>query len=229
VVERLAVEDAGLLDVLDQECGDAAPADVAALLVQRLARSLEATRMDTLQGPLGSLAAPAAPPWHPAQMYVVPPLQSRHDTGDIVRNESDGRQAVVLTPACDLEQNKADFVVMAAAIPLRTHVAFRTWNDSRSQSNRGKLRDVISGKNERYFYLPSLLHYFDDLIVDLQQLEHVPVTDLDRWTVSASLALPYAQVLSGRFVRYLGRLGYEDPPADDILDRLEAEQTPSAD
>jgi hypothetical protein len=205
-----------------EDLAAASAPDRAALLVQRLARSLEATRMDKLHGSLAPLVAEAATPWHPAQMYIVPPIATSLETGDLCI-DPDGGHWVVLTPACDLAQCKADFVTVARARPLDESAQMEKWvAGAYSKNSAEALRAVLSGKNERYFYLPQLVHLVPDLLVDLQETSALDVDLVGGWRVVASLALPYAHVLSARYARYIGRLGYDDVPVDTVLTRLRA-------
>ncbi len=210
---------------VQDEWGDlalASHADRAAIVVQRLAKSLDATRLNTLQGALSDLVGETTP-WHAAQMYVVPPLSSDHESGDVCWESTTGRWSVILTPACDLTlqadgTRSVDWVTMAEAVPLSELPQGAAWRDGGyGAAGRGKLETVLKGGKERYFYLPKLLHLIPHLVVDLERVHNVSYLDINQWARRASLAAPYSQVLLGRHARFMGRLGYENVPVDDIL------------
>ena len=59
-----------------------------------------------------------------------------------------------------------------------------------------------------------------DLVIDFQDLEHLPIQTVQEATCLATLTSPFAEALSTRFRRYLGRPGTPDLDLDAILQNL---------
>lgn len=51
--------------------------------------------------------------YHPAEVYIISPINDNIHTGLILRKSDDGTHFIVLTPLCDLAQNKAKRIVLA--------------------------------------------------------------------------------------------------------------------
>lgn len=227
------------------------PSDqLANLLAGRLAKSLEYSPTNELQGALGDgLRMPNG--WHPSRMYVLPPLSDAHSTGDLVRDK-DGTWFVLMTPACDLVIRadgtcKADWVLLARAELMREQSVFESWlaadrvarnwreaapaggyqggdaainkaHQSAAKRARGELAEILKGTTlDRYFHLPGFLEV-PDLLLDLQVVQVHPYKALKELELVASLNPPYAQALTVRFTRYVGRCGLDDPDVEWLLD-----------
>ncbi|HBD8800107.1 TPA: hypothetical protein KLA36_001716, partial [Campylobacter jejuni] len=52
--------------------------------------------------------------YHPGEMYIYPTIKDRHHTGDIVKKNDDF--FIILTPSCDIVNNKNDYYVLARII-----------------------------------------------------------------------------------------------------------------
>lgn len=222
------------------------------LLVNRLARSLELTvaqaAVEGLQGPLGvALAAPSL--WHPSRVYVIPPMGTSDDTGDLLLNRATGAYWLQLTPACDLAQAKADRHLLVKAEPLLDVEPFKSWkatatqwstleevpmpkggfpkveNDRRKavqsteKTLRGACSEVLRGANDRYFHLPQFLTV-PDLLLDMQKVYAPESSEVSGWERVASLAPPWPHVIVSRFNRQVGRFGFDDPDVGGVLERL---------
>lgn len=242
--------------------------DVAHLLTSRLARSLAAGNAAPLAAGLrpGEISAQQGyGSWHPARMYVVPPLgapDDTPDTGDLL-TDAEGRWWFVLTPACDLAQNKAAWVQLVRAVLLTATDPYIAWQAARhacaldnaagepeganrreefscrtersriEKKARNEVKEILLGtRRVRYFHLPAFLG-IPDLILDLQQVNAVAYADLQGFQRRASVTPPYTQAVVARYTGYMGRVGLEDPPADDLLialaDRHDGERTTTRD
>jgi hypothetical protein len=173
---------------------------------------------------------------HPTKMYIMPPLRE-HFTGDIVRNIT-GDWFVVLTPSCDFVthsgRRRAEYVNVAACLPLRDTDEYRSWVDAgmpASGNKSEKLDRLIANRRQghqqdRYYFLPSAWG-MPGLIVDLQKVSHISYDEFDRFTPVATLDDPYAQTLTAQFGRYAGRVGTPDLDVSAVRRRLQP--TTSAD
>jgi CheY-like chemotaxis protein len=207
---------------------------LAYLLVRRLGRSLSGPGIERVAAELGHGAggAPAPNKVHAAEMYIIPPLQDTEPgVADLYRGTSeDGdRWWLVVTPSCDLEHSKAEWVVLAKCAPVDQDPRLQKWWGSESAGNTSKLRDLLDhktgGQEDRHLFLPQALT-IPDLVVDFQQLRSVLGTELDAMERVASLVSPFAEAAVSRFTRYFGRVGTDDLDVDAIMTRLKEAQPP---
>ena len=200
----------------------AGKADLAYLLVRRLARSLDAT---FIRGLLAE-ADPETSGVHPSRLFVMPP-DGPLTTGDIVKT-GDGSWAIVLTPACDFvlrkEVRKAEFVMTATCVPLQATPQFVKWSSSGSNDSARKLKELIENKPgahlDRFYFLPAAWGT-PALVVDLQQLHSVPYSTAAGYGRAASLDDPYAQAVVAQLGRFFGRMGTPDLDTEAVWEKLQ--------
>jgi len=208
---------------------------LAYLLVRRLGRSLSGPGIETVAAELGD-AGPPPPPnkIHAAEMYIVPPLQgTAPGVADLFcerSGENGDRWWLVMTPSCDLERGKAEWVVLAACAPVGEDSRLQKWWESESGGNTAKLRDLLDhktgGQDDRHLFLPQALT-IPDLVADFQRLRSVTRDDLDGMERVASLASPFAEAAVSRFGRYFGRVGTDDLDVEAIKTRLKDARPPA--
>jgi hypothetical protein len=171
---------------------------------------------------------------HPMQYYVMPPVEPSPLAGDLYQGQI-GEQTgywVLLTPSCDLVQEKAEWVLMARCVPLEEQEEYQSWKNglpSPSNKKTNELKDLLrnnrqKGQKERFYFLPGALTLLD-LVVDFQQLVIQPLERLrpertERLELLASLDSPFAEALLAQFARYFGRLGTPDLDLEVTLNRL---------
>ena len=214
--------------------------DMAHLLLRKLARSLadggETLALDVDDIPGIDLHDEHV---HPMRYYVMPPSEPL-TTGDILKSLQADTGAVenwyvVLTPACDLVPGriKTDYVVVAQAVPLENTVEFKAWQEghysaesanSIKKAMRNRPRSTPGRNEDRTFYLPGAWTV-PDLLIDLQQLSHLPHKDIESYARVATLDSPYAEALVHKLSRYLGRIGTPDLDVDVAMTRLKAKVT----
>lgn len=188
-------------------------ADIAPVLLSRLARVLEDDREGELTG-------------RPSHRYVYPPTSHVRAPGDILR-AADQTWWVTLTPACDFAQNKVDFVLLSRATPLREHAKYQKWAEanvgSNNESNRwNSLRqDVLMATSGRFHYLPAF-RAIPDLVIDLENVRSLAIAELDTLTPVAALVSPFAEALLVQHSHYRGRIGVPDLDSELVKQRLVA-------
>lgn len=204
---------------------------LAYLLASRLAVSLSGPGIQQLAQDLGDPvgAAVVAGKVHPMQYYLLPPVDPSPLAGDLYTGKI-GEQSgywILLTPSCDIAQDKAEKALLALCKPLNEFPECGDWLQAPSSNTKKKLKNLLTnnrkdGQPERYHCLPAAL-VIPGLVVDFQQLITLPRNQLDTLTRIASLDSPFAEALMSRFVRYFGRLGTPDLDTDYVLLRLPSE------
>ncbi|WP_433403879.1 hypothetical protein [Streptomyces sp. CA-146814] len=224
---------------------------LVARLTRSLELTLSLDGDDRLRGPVGrALASPSN--WHPSRIYVIPPIGENFDTGDLLLHGVSQRYWVQLTPGCDLANGKADRHLLVAAAPLLEVDPFRAWSmiepewkgienavtprsgwSREEKERRAKLkkssselraesRRIILGRHDRYFHLPQFFTV-PDLLIDLQHVKTPTESEMCEYTRISGLASPWPQVLVNRYNRQTGRMGFDDPDADAVLERISRE------
>lgn len=127
--------------------------------------------------------------YHPGEMYIYPFIKDKHHTGDIVKKNDDF--FIILTPSCDIVNNKNDYHVLARIIN----------NDSEKESfypikNFAKIFEVDNKDKE--ILKPSI--YFQDLI-------SVKKEEISDYVRVASISYPFLKDIIARFSRYYARQG----------------------
>lgn len=205
---------------------------VAYLLARRLGRSLSGPGIRQLAEELGEDADSGLPPdgkIHAMEMYLRPPVAGTElEAGDLLRDEDSWW--LVLTPSCDLEHGKADYVQLAACLLLDDQTDVVVWRSAEGNKGERKaaekrvveiLRQQTGGQLDRWLFLPQALD-IPDLIVDMQRLRSVPRADADDLERIASLDNPFAESAINRYNRYYGRVGTPDIDADGAFQRIKS-------
>ena len=206
--------------------------ELAFLLARRLANALDGKVIrkffDANYDGEGGLA-------NPVELYVWPPLGDGLGFGDIIcQTAKDGAKKyfVVLNPACDFVQCKAEKALLAACDEISTTVEYqevasqKKSGEAISRTKTENLKKLIGdnrqGKGvqaERYKFLPAT-SFIPALIVDYQNLLQLSVAEVgggQGFTRVATLDAPYAEAVQSRFIRYYGRVGTPDLEFDALV------------
>jgi CheY-like chemotaxis protein len=201
---------------------------LAYLLARRLGRSLSGHGIEQMAEELGvGPGRPAAGTIHATEMYIVPPLENTNPgVGDLFQETiapDTERWWLAVTPSCDLEWAKAEWVVLARCEHLEQDTRIQGWLQEDSGDRRRKVENLIKnsvgGQSDRHLFLPAA-PTIPDLVVDFQRLHSVTRDELDAMRRIASLVSPFAEAMVSRFTRYFGRVGTDDLDVQAIMTRL---------
>ncbi|EIC6429566.1 hypothetical protein LAH54_001771 [Campylobacter jejuni] len=125
--------------------------------------------------------------YHPGEMYIYPTIKDRHHTGDIVKKNDDF--FIILTPSCDIVNNKYDYYVLARII-----------NSSCTKESFYPIENFakIFNNKDKEILEPSIC--FQDLI----SVKKEEITEYHR---IASISYPFLKDIIARFSRYYARQG----------------------
>lgn len=225
--------------LLESHEGEINAPDVSLLLARRLAASLSQNIVKEMIGEDVSRI-------NPLEMYQYPPSESSCNPADIYRNNDEGSLWMVLTPACDFDQNKADNVLLAKVVPLVEHHVYSKWKEEASKfeaipeggqgkekakeamnSARGKVISLVKGKlGERYRFLPGTF-FLPDCVVDFQELVNYPKDSAKDFKVVCSLDNPYREEMLHFFSKYYGRIGTPDYDYNPVWQKIEGNFNPN--
>jgi CheY-like chemotaxis protein len=206
--------------------------DFVRLLLRRLAAQFSRERVERVVSALYS-ETPARPSEnesaHPTEYYIKPPIGPHAQLGDIRRISGD--LVVVVWPSCDLvfrgDACKVERALCAKAIPLTQAPEYQEWIENKSTTKRQPLESLMKNKrqgkgvqSERFHFLPAAWD-IPASIIDFQDLRHVEVSEVREAECVATIASPFAESISARFMRYLGRLGTPDLDIEACMSSLE--------
>ena len=190
---------------------------LAYLLARRLAKSLDGPGIEKLADRLGDTSRV----WcdeehvHPMRCYVVPPVSPRLMSGDIFRRRVDeGRfeYSILLSPSCDIAQDKADWMLFAHCLVLSGEGEYTKSKSKWKQS-------------DRYHFFPRAIE-IPDMIADFQQLTSIKKEKLCELITEgkieriASMDSPYCEAITAQFARYFGRIGTPDLNEELVIEKL---------
>lgn len=213
--------------------------DLTYLLARRLANTLERNSIRRfLAGQEASGPAEGDDTIHPIEMYIYPSTNSKLLSGDILKGTFNDREGywIIITPSCDLVQDKVRHVVLASCFLLEEQPEFikvkeyKVKGENPSSSAKGDLQNLIKdnrnarfeGKSfqpERYGFLPGTF-FLPNLVIDYQSLIQLPIEKITGENRIASLDSPFAEACIARFARYYGRLGTPDIDKDFVYNKI---------
>ncbi len=171
----------------------------------------------------------------PLEMYLYPPRPETCSPADIFKKRNDGSMWMVLTPACDFEQNNVENVLLAKVVPVSEHPLYIDWVKEAASFNRlskeeqrakaaksgvnsarNEVKNLVKGRyKQRYKFLPGTF-FIPDSVVDFQEVRIEPRINEAEFEVVCSLDNPYREELLQYFSRYYGRIGTPDLDLDGL-------------
>lgn len=207
---------------------------LAYLLAQRLSLALAGTGISELATALGDTdtTTPIEGRLHPMQYYIMPPLGTKPLAGDLYYGGINNEQGywILLTPSCDLHQDKADWLMFARCIKVVDLPKYKAYKQNPNSEKKNNLKNIIGNKEPRFHSIPGVFE-IPHMVVDFQQLviitsfqivDEIRVSSLRGLRRIATLASPFAESLQTRFVNYSGRIGTPDIDTDLIINQLQA-------
>ncbi|MBP0598989.1 hypothetical protein J8I26_12780 [Herbaspirillum sp. LeCh32-8] len=172
---------------------------------------------------------------HPIELYIWPPIGNTLTFCDLVQHQSNGNEKffIVLNPACDFAQDKAEKALLAECFPLSDATEHQEFVGNKlaekEKALRANLRSLLADRRQgkgiqpdRYKFLPGT-SFLPDLVIDFQNLRQISVTEIHgdvHYKRVATLDSPFAESIQSRFVRYYGRVGTPDLEFDSLLNQI---------
>ena len=121
--------------------------------------------------------------------------------------------AIVLTPRCDIAQEKAEFVTLAAVVPPL--VILENWGTTGERRNQ--LAGIMDGRPARWHWLAPHppFPFPQGAIIDFQLVASVDMDLLADVTVLCVLESPWCEHMASRYAAYASRVGIPDVPKED--------------
>lgn len=138
------------------------------------------------------------------EFYIRPAIKGSPFTGDII--SYDEKKYVVITAACDMEQDNSDFVVLCQ-INYDIIENLKTRIKSGSNTAEKDFEKYVKNAKARYHLLPPC-QLFTGGLVDFQLIRSVSKEDFQEGSsVIASINPVFSKDIQARFSHYYGRQG----------------------
>lgn len=168
--------------------------------------------------------------YHPAEIYITPPVKPYVFTGDIVAENQTGIKYIVLTPSCDLAHHGKTEVVLLVQIQnknegeiskLKTIINNPEESNGNKRSAEKELKRLISNsQSSKFHFLPD----YKDIeagLIDFQLLKSDSKDSLPfNYSRIASVNSTFTKDIVARFSYYYSRQGSPDFDIEEIYRSL---------
>jgi len=167
--------------------------------------------------------------YHPAEIYITPPIKTKLFTGDILLENDSQKRYIVLTPSCDLAHEGKTENVLLVEIEDKEKgqiselkAIINNGGTSKGDKNNasGKLKNLIKNNVPKYHFLPQYKGISAGLI-DFQVLKSVNKNDIiNQFTRLTSVNNSFTKDIVARFSFYYSRQGSPDFNIEEIYESL---------
>ena len=153
-----------------------------------------------------------------AETYIYPPIRQSITEGGIVNKIGTTDLYIVLTPACDISNDKAEFIQI---VKISTISNIKDVQDiikldkplSKSKKSKleNKIKDLVRNKSSRFHYLPKFGPILQESIVDFQHVQSVLCESFnDKYEFQGNISGTFYKDLVNRFSNNYSRQGSPD-------------------
>ncbi len=164
--------------------------------------------------------------YHPAEIYITPPIKARPFTGDIVMDKKNSEKHIILTPSCDMAQGKARDILLVR-IESTNHGLFnekinvikknKVSKDVLDEAEETVKRLITNSFSNKYHYLPS----YKDInagLINFQKLRTLRLKEFEEnFNIIASINSSFTKDIVARFSYYYSRQGSPDFNVEEIF------------
>lgn len=167
--------------------------------------------------------------YHPAEIYITPPIKDILFTGDILIEKESQKRYIILTPSCDLaHKDKTENILLVEVenkekgqiSELKLIINNPETGKDKKNNATGKLKNLIKNNIPKYHFLPEYKSIPAGLI-DFQLLKSVKKDDIANYFIrTTSVNNNFTKDIVARFSFYYSRQGSPDFNFDEIYDSL---------
>jgi CheY-like chemotaxis protein len=149
-----------------------------------------------------------------AETYIYPPIRQSITEGGIIKEIGTTNLYVVLTPACDISNGKAEYlqIVRISGIKTRPEV-IKLIDSTQPPSNKLKstIQTFVRNKSARFHYLPKFGPISQESLVDFQDVKSVLCKSFsDNYEFQGNISGTFYKDLVNRFSSNYSRQGSPD-------------------
>src|SRR5690606_8624036 len=161
--------------------------------------------------------------YHPFEVFISPPIKSNYFFGDILFDNVNFH--VILSPACDMAQEKYEKIIIAQVEPLDAIASFiehqQRYNESQSSNKKDKAKKKViefltNNYNDKYHYLPKFMG-FPGGVINFQKIQSKTKEELVGMSRFASISGKFSKDIGARFSNYFARQGQPNLNIDVLL------------
>lgn len=149
-----------------------------------------------------------------AETYIYPPIRESITEGGIIKRIGTTNLYVVLTPACDISNNKAEYLQIVKISGIKTRPEVIRLIDSTkppSQKLKSTIQTFVRNKSARFHYLPKFGPILEESIVDFQDVQSVLYKSFtDKYEFQGNISGAFYKDLVNRFSNNYSRQGSPD-------------------
>lgn len=167
--------------------------------------------------------------YHPAEIYIIPPVKPNVFTGDIVLEKSNSEMSIVLTPSCDLAQTKAKDILIVKIELENEGLLYEKIN----LIKKGKVSSELIKESEtilhqliennfsnKYHFLPKY-NSIPSGLINFQKIKSVRIKEFNtNFERIASINSNFTKDIVARFSYYYSRQGSPDFNINEIYNSL---------
>ncbi|MCT4784017.1 MULTISPECIES: hypothetical protein [Exiguobacterium] len=166
--------------------------------------------------------------FHPYEVFIKPPIKANHFFGDILLDETQNNYFIILSPSCDMAQDKYERVTLASIDPfesiekLSSLLESCTPGSSNTQKSKVKKelkRYLTNNHSNKYHYLPNY-HDFPGGLINFQKIYSKSKEELALLSRYASVSNKFSKDIASRFSSYFARQGQPSLDIDDLAERI---------
>ncbi|MGE6204645.1 response regulator [Guptibacillus hwajinpoensis] len=164
--------------------------------------------------------------YHPAEVYIKPPIKSNYYSGDILIDR-DGKYFIILSPPCDMAQNKYEKVIIAE-IEIENDQfndftsTFNNKDSTRKQKDsayKSLTKMVKNNFSLRYHFLPKT-NSFNGGFVNFQKLSSKGKEEIMELERVATVCEKFSKDITSRFSQYFSRQGQPDMNPNYLISQM---------
>lgn len=162
----------------------------------------------------------------PEEVYIKPSIKPHFFTGSIIKEKTTDKKYIILTPACDIANGKAKYILFASIsdltedpvrsiktkandeIPGDLNEAQREKRENDKEDAKDNLEKIIRNRySDRYYFLPQSRN-FNGGLINFQDLESAKSGGMsDRFDIIAAISSQFLKDIVARFSFYYSRQG----------------------
>jgi CheY-like chemotaxis protein len=164
--------------------------------------------------------------YFPEEVYIKPSIKQGFFTGSIVKEKTTERVFIILSPACDMAQGKAEKILIAElssltefpvkqlkidankVIPTGLTAAVRKQKQEKKERAAKNLEDLLRNNySQKYYFLPKS-KCFNGGLINFQNLESVDKNLMStRFDIIATISTHFLKDIVAKFSYYYARQG----------------------
>lgn len=156
-------------------------------------------------------------PSHPEEMFIVPPIHKGIRTGSIIANNTNGKQYIVISPACDLVMRKngtykTDKVLVSEIVPIESITEQVLNGITTNEKRKKKIEELLKNNHADYFHWLPKTDNFSGGFINFRWINSVEKDPLQKeyGEPVAQLSAPFVKEVISRFSAFYARQGQPD-------------------